>query len=185
MNKSNIELEIVKNVIDMSNLDEKEKEQIKDRSNKIIELFNSIKNLNVSSFPVPPFSKWLNGKIVSAKYGEVEVELIVRPEMANPTGLLHGGMQSAMLDDVIGMTCATLGYSGFLITIDFHVDFLGKAKVGDFVIAKGKIVHDGKTIAHAESELKHKTGELIATASSNLLKTTHKPEYVKKIDESN
>jgi acyl-coenzyme A thioesterase 13 len=166
-------------------LDEKEREKIKERSRRMIELLNSIKDLNVANFPVPPFSKWLNGKIMSAGYGEVEIEMEVRPEMANPTGLLHGGMQSAMLDDVIGMTTATLGYSGFLITIDFHIDFLGKAKVGDLVIAKGKIIHDGKTIAHAESELKHKTGELIATASSNLLKTTHKPEYVKKIDESN
>jgi acyl-coenzyme A thioesterase 13 len=169
----------------MSSLDEKEKEKTKERSKRMIELLNSIKDLNVSSFPVPPFSKWLNGKIISVSYGEVEIELEVRPEMANPTGLLHGGMQSAMLDDVIGMTTATLGYSGFLITIDFHIDFLGKAKVGDFVIAKGKIIHDGKTIAHAESELKLKTGELIATASSNLLKTTHKPEYVKKIDDIN
>ena len=34
--------------------------------------------------------------------------------MANPTGLLHGGMQCALMDDTIGMMTATLGFKRFV-----------------------------------------------------------------------
>ncbi len=92
----------------------------------MINLFNTFIEKSLKDFPVPPFSKWLNGKIIKAQYGVIELEFEVRPEMTNPTGLLHGGMQCALMDDTIGMTTATLGYGGFPISIDFHMDYLGK-----------------------------------------------------------
>lgn len=153
------------------------------RSERMIKLFNSFKNQNVKDFPVPPFSKWLNGKIIKAQYGIIELEFEVRPEMANPTGLLHGGMQCALMDDTIGMTTATLGYDGFPITIDFHVDYLGKVKVDENVRVIGKIVREGKNIIHAIAEIYDSEGKLISTGNSNLLKTGFIPEYVKKADE--
>lgn len=153
------------------------------RSERMIKMFNSFKNQNVKDFPVPPFSKWLNGKIIKAQYGIIELEFEVRPEMANPTGLLHGGMQCALMDDTIGMTTATLGYDGFPITIDFHVDYLGKVKVGENVRVIGKIIREGKNIIHAIAEIYDSEGKLISTGNSNLLKTRFIPEYVKKADE--
>lgn len=153
------------------------------RSERMIKLFNSFKNQNVKDFPVPPFSKWLNGKIIKAQYGIIELEFEVRPEMANPTGLLHGGMQCALMDDTIGMTTATLGYDGFPITIDFHVDYLGKVKIGENVRVIGKIIREGKNIIHAIAEIYDSEGKLISTGNSNLLKTRFIPEYVKKADE--
>lgn len=161
---------------------EREKE-IEKRSERMVSLLNQIKGEDIKDFPVPPFTKWLNGQVISAKKGEVIMEMEVRKEMTNPTGLLHGGMQSAMLDDTIGVTCATLGYKGFLITIDFHADFLGKARVGEKVRVRGLIVRDGKRIVHADAEIMNEKEELIATASSNLIKTTHKPDYVKNLEE--
>jgi len=160
-----------------------EKEKLKKRSEQMIKLFNTFKNKNLKDFPVPPFSKWLDGKIVNAQYGKIELEFEVRPEMANPTGLLHGGMQCALMDDTIGMTTATLGYEGFPISIDFHVDYLGKVKVGEKVRVIGKIIREGKNIIHAVGEIYDLKGNLISTGNSNLLKTRFIPDYIKKADE--
>ena len=99
------------------------------RSNRMLELFNGIQGEDLAQFPVPPFTKWLNGQILKADRGDIQVKFRVRPEMANPTGLLHGGMQSAMMDDVIGMACATLGYEGFLLSINLHVSYLDRKSV--------------------------------------------------------
>jgi acyl-coenzyme A thioesterase 13 len=159
-----------------------EEEKIKERSKKMIDLLNAITDMNLKDFPVPPFTKWLNGKVKHAEYGKVEISLVVRPEMANPTGLVHGGVQSAMLDDIIGMTTATLGLEGFLITVDFHVDFLGKAKVGDIIIASAEFIRIGKNIVNAKATLKDINGNPIALGSANLLRTTYKPDYVKNVD---
>jgi len=157
-------------------------EAIDERSLKMLELFKSIEGKPLEDYPVPPLTKWLNGKIIASDRGDVTVEHVVRPEMANPTGLLHGGMQCAMLDDVIGMMTATLGYKGFLLSIDLNVSYLGKVNVGETVIARGHVARDGRNIVHAEADLKAVDGTLVASASSNLLKTSHVPDFVKQLD---
>jgi len=156
--------------------------EIKKRSEKMINLFRTFKNQELKDFPVPPFTKWANGKIIRAKYGLMELEFEVRPEMANPTNLLHGGLQCALMDDVIGITTATLGYEGFPISIDFHVDYLGKVKVGEKVRVVGKIIREGRNILHAIAEIRDMKDNLISTGNSNLLKTHFVPDYVKKAD---
>ena len=162
----------------MSNIERKREK----RSRRIIKLFNAFIGEEMKDLPVPPFTKWLNGKIVSAEYGRVELEIEVRPEMSNPTGLLHGGMQSAMMDDTLGMTSATLGYEGFPISIDFHIDFLGKVEVGESVRVIGKVVREGRNIIHMSIEILDKNGKLISMGNSNLLKTSFVPDYVKMAD---
>ncbi|MFX0041205.1 MAG: PaaI family thioesterase [Promethearchaeota archaeon] len=162
----------------MSDLDD----DIKKRSEKMIALFNSFKNRDLKDLPVPPFTKWANGKIIKSEYGLMELEFEVRSEMANPTNLLHGGIQCALMDDVIGITTATLGYKGFPISIDFHVDFLGKVKVGEKVRVIAEIIREGKNIIHANAEIRDMKNNLISTGNSNLLKTQFIPEYVKTAD---
>jgi uncharacterized protein (TIGR00369 family) len=112
----------------------------------------------------------------------MELEFEVRPEMANPTNLLHGGIQCALMDDVIGITTATLGNKGFPITIDFHVDYLGKVKVGEKVRVTGEIIREGKNIIHAIAEIRDMNNNLISTGNSNMLKTHFIPKYVKTAD---
>ena len=157
--------------------------RIKKRSERMVNLFNAFKNKNLGNLPVPPFSKFLNGKLIVAKRGEIELEFEVRPEFANPTGLLHGGMECALMDDVIGMTTATLGYEGFLISIDLQVNYLGKAKVGNKVRIKAAIVREGHNVVHAFAQIFDADGNLIATGNSNLLKTHYTPDYVKFVDQ--
>ena len=149
----------------------------------MINLFKTFLGKNLKDFPVPPFTKFLNGKLIKAGYGEIEIEFELRSEMANPTGLLHGGMQCALMDDTIGMMTATLGYKGFPISIDFHVDYLGKVKVGERVRVIGKTIREGRNIIHAIAEIYDMNGNLISTGNSNLLKTHFIPDYIKKAEE--
>ncbi len=158
---------------------EKSKSKSEKRAQKMIELLDASKGVELSKLPVPPITQWLNGKIVEAKRGEVKVQYLVRPEMANPTQLLHGGMHCAFMDDAIGITTATLGYEGFLITIDFHIDYLGKVAVGESVIAHAKIIREGKNIVNAEASLWDLNGNMVSTAKANLLITGHEPDFNK------
>ncbi|MGQ4875598.1 MAG: PaaI family thioesterase [Promethearchaeia archaeon] len=164
-------------------MSEKDNEILK-RSERIIKLFSAVKGINISKFPgsIPPFSKYLNGKIIDVERGKIIVEFDLKEEWANPTGLLHGGMQSAIIDDTIGMCTATLGYEGFLITIDAQYNFLGKIKVGEKALVSAKLVREGKNIIHFFAEIRDLNDNLIATANANLLKTSYKPEYVREID---
>ncbi len=150
-------------------------------SNPIIDFFRSAIGRKLEG--APPFTAWLDGRIVSAEAGAMEVAYRVRPEMANPTGLLHGGVQAAIMDDIIGMTSATLGEKGFMLSIDLHSNYLGKARVGQTVTARARFVRNGRRIAHAVCEIVDEQGAVIARASSNLLKTGFEPDYAKDLDE--
>ena len=158
----------------------------KKRSERMLKIFNTAAKTGVSmeKFPVHKFSKYLNGKIISAKRGEIEVEYHVRDEWANPTGLLHGGMQAAIQDEIIGMTSVTLGYEGTLLTIDMHVNYLGKVEVGETIRVKASMVREGRTILHFFSTIRDKDDILIATANANLLRTQHKIDYIEKLTTS-
>lgn len=162
----------------------KEEKEIMKRSKRVIRLFNAFKGHPISKAPgpIPAFSKWLDGKIMDVKRGKIEVQYDLRPEMANPTGLLHGGMQAAVIDDTIGMASGTLGYEGFLITIDASINFLGKVKVDQSIRVKASMVREGRNIVHFFSQVSDLEGNLIATGNANLLKTKYTPDYVKAID---
>jgi uncharacterized protein (TIGR00369 family) len=148
-------------------------------TNPIVELFRAAVGKPIEG--APPFTAWLDGRILSCGVGEIEMEFVVRPEMANPTGLLHGGMQCAIMDDVVGMTSATLGEEGFMLSIDLHVNFIGRVQVGDKVKARARFLRSGKRIAHAVCEIIDSGGKLISRGDSNLLKTTFVPDYQKNL----
>jgi len=139
--------------------------------NPVLQLFQALIGQEMGA-GAPPFSRWLRGVMREVEEGALTMEFTVRPEMANPVGLLHGGMQCAMIDEVIGMTAATLGRSGFYYSLDLHVDYLEKVKVGEKVIARSRILRQGQQILHAQCDLVDATGKLISRGTSNLLNSS-------------
>ena len=138
-------------------------------SNPIVDFFRSYIGKKLEG--APPLTAWLDGRIVSCNEGEIEVRFITRQEMANPAGMLHGGIQSAIMDDVIGMAAATVTRDGFMVTVNLNTNFIDKIAVGEAVIARARLIRVGQRISHAVCELRNQDGRLISRADSNLLKT--------------
>ena len=139
--------------------------------NPVVQYFKSRIGKEVISEP-PCFTKWLRGVLKEVEEGELTLEFLVRSEMANPVGFLHGGVQNAIIDDVIGMTVATLGDGTFFVSLNLYVDYLGKVKVGEKVIAKARIIRKGSQIINAQCELFDIKGKIISRGTSNLLKSS-------------
>jgi acyl-coenzyme A thioesterase 13 len=116
-----------------------------------------------------PFTRWLNGRLVAVERGTVTMRWVVREEAINAAGILHGGIQAAMLDEVMGTSVATLDLPSFHISIDLNVAFLGRAKLGDTVTGTGRVVREGRRVVYCEGELVDAEGRLMARASSNLI----------------
>lgn len=141
-------------------------------SNPLYKMFESQVG-NVLDQGAPPFTQWLKPKLLSVAPHSFEMEITVRKEMTNPLGLLHGGVQAAMLDEVIGMTVAALDKPNPAVSINLAVDFLGKAKLGDQVVVRSEVVRQGRQIINVTGELRHTDGKLIAKAMSNMLQIVH------------
>ncbi len=114
---------------------------------------------------------WLKGKLIKATHGSVTVAYTVREEMTNPGKILHGGIMSLMLDEVIGASNFLTGNEYLMTSINLSVDFLSPARVGDTVLVTSQLVREGKNINHWQAEIRSEAGKLIAKASSNLITT--------------
>jgi len=121
-----------------------------------------------------PFAHWLNGKVVAVSENALEFSFLVRKEMTNPVGMLHGGVISGMIDDCMGVTFFTLGLEYFYPSINLHVDFFNPAKEGEIVHVKTRVMKQGKTIINIRAEVLNQRNILVATATSNLAKSTYK-----------
>lgn len=44
-----------------------------------------------------PFGQWLNGILREVEEGKLSVDVLVRPEFANPSGMIHGGAYAGHL----------------------------------------------------------------------------------------
>ena len=101
------------------------------------------------------------------------MDVIVRRDMCNPGGILHGGVATGMMDDVIGITVFSMGSQTFYATINLSVDFLFAAKPDEKLSVKSKIVRMGKKIAHAEGEIRNEAGKIVAKCTTNLVATSN------------
>ncbi|MDZ7899565.1 MAG: PaaI family thioesterase [Arcicella sp.] len=143
-------------------------------SNPVLEYLKS--NIGKSALEagtLSPYGRWLNGTLVAVEEGELTVEVIVRKDMCNPGGILHGGVATGMMDDVIGMTVFSMGTQVFYSTVNLSVDFLFGAKPDEKLIVKAKIIRMGKKIAHAEGEIRNEAGQIVAKCTTNLVATSN------------
>lgn len=114
-----------------------------------------------------PVGRWLNGTVRAAKAGEFEANFLVRPDMTNPVGILHGGIMATIMDEAMGIAIYTLDDANFFAAINLVTDFLRSAKLGEVITARAKVVRRGRRIVHAECHVVNASGELLAKGSCN------------------
>jgi len=119
-----------------------------------------------------PYMNWLRPVVISAERGQLSLRYIIRKEMTNPMGTLHGGVTSSIVDDSIGATMFSLNENCFYTTLNLVVDYFAPAREGDIILADTIIVKKGRQLINAQCEIwNEKRTRLIARGYSNLLKT--------------
>jgi len=114
---------------------------------------------------------WLGGTLLEIDLHHIKVAYTIRPDMCNPGKILHGGIASLMLDDVIGMGNFVAGSEYLMTSINLNVDFLSSAQIGEALEVTAKLVRSGSNLNHWEAVIKKESGKIVAKASSNLIKT--------------
>src|SRR5690606_8872224 len=114
---------------------------------------------------------WLRGTRLEIENGFIKVSYTVTPEMCNPARILHGGVASLMIDDVIGMGNYAVGSEYLMTSINLNVDFLSAAQIGEKLDVSAKLVRSGANLNHWDALITKDAGKLVAKASSNMIKT--------------
>ncbi len=139
-------------------------------SNQRLELFKSQIGSKLEKTPSHA-GNWLAGTLLAVDSHHIRVSYTVRADMCNPARILHGGVASLMLDDVIGMGNFVTGSEYLMTSINLNVDFLSAAQIGDNLDVSAKLVRLGSNLNHWEATIKKDSGKIVAKASSNLIKT--------------
>lgn len=120
-------------------------------------------------YALTPIGKSLNATLVSADESGVTLAFVVREEMVNPAGTLHGGYMALMHDETIGMSTIVVSNGRFHATVNLTIDFLAPAQAGDTVTVRAAILRRGRRLTNVQAEMKDSGGTLISHASSNLI----------------
>jgi len=99
---------------------------------------------------------------------KVELGLVVGEPHTNSRGLLHGGLIAALADNAMGLSCDQAMAEGGLasnglVTVSLSVDYLGKARIGDWLAVDTEFVRTGRTLCFAGAQITA-NGEPIARA---------------------
>ena len=85
----------------------------------------------------------------------------------NARGMAHGGLISALADNAMGLSCvlAAGGEAGGAVTASLNVDFLGSAKIGQWLEVTAEPSKVGQTLGFAEARIMA-NGDLVGRASA-------------------
>jgi uncharacterized protein (TIGR00369 family) len=108
----------------------------------------------------PPYYEYLGIQLEEG----ASVSLLSRPELTNSRGAVHGGAVASLLDAALARAIrGTVPPGTGLATIDMSVHFLTPA-VSPSIIAQGKVLRVGGTVAYAEAEAITEEGVVVAHA---------------------
>ena len=111
----------------------------------------------------PLFSRVLPDRVV--------IGFHVREAHTNSRGMLHGGLIAALADNAMGLSCVAVltgegrNPEGGLVTVSMATDFIGAAKLGQWVMVDTQYVKTGRTLCFAQAFVTA-DGEVIARADA-------------------
>lgn len=89
------------------------------------------------------FSQWMGIKILAVSEGYSKISMIVREEMVNGFGIVHGGIPFSMADSAFAFACNNR--NNLSVALDVTISFSKAVKVGDELIAEAKEIHNGRS----------------------------------------
>ena len=114
---------------------------------------------------------WLGITLERIEKGNAVISAMVRKEMTNPYGHIHGGMMSLVIDEAIGWAVVSLDTELHYTSLTLNVDFLYAIKEGKRLRAESKVLRVGKKIINVECHVYDLEGKVLARANSNLIVT--------------
>src|ERR1700720_5058527 len=119
---------------------------------------------------VAPFNKLLGLKVRHRSPERTEAELMVREELCNRRGVLHGGAVMALGDTLGGMTASiSLPDGGRTATIESKTNFFAAVPKGDTAHAVCMPLHRGRTTIVLETRITRGDGKLAAIVTQTQL----------------
>ena len=113
---------------------------------------------------VSPFHTWMGMRVLAVREGEVDLALDAEPHHLNLQGSVHGGVLATLADTAAGLAVRSVIEPGSRhVSINLDVQYLRGAR-GGTVIARGRVLRAGRSVAFADAEVADEEGTVLARA---------------------
>ena len=89
------------------------------------------------------FSQWLDIKVIEVREGYSKIKMVIRKEMLNGFGIVHGGIPFSLADSAFAFACNNR--NNLSVALDVTITFTKAVHVGDELVAEAKEVHNGRS----------------------------------------
>jgi len=117
-----------------------------------------------------PFSVLLGAELTEFEEGKAELSLVIRDELTQNFGFVHGGVLSYLADNCITFSAASV--LGKCVTSEYKINYVRPA-IGETLIARSTVLSSGKRQATCECKvyvLSDKSEKLVAVALGTIIK---------------
>lgn len=96
--------------------------------------------------------------------GDITYHMTILEKHLSSPGTAHGASVAAFMDCVLGLSALSMALTddNLTSTVEFKLNFLRPARLGEELIGHGKIDYKGKSLLISSGEIRLKSGELVA-----------------------
>lgn len=117
-----------------------------------------------------PYSRFLGFCLLELSEGYAKVSVTLRPEHANFLGMTDGGLVMSLADYAFACSCNTFGQAR--VAAQFSTNFISAPSLTGELLAEGRTIHAGKTMALTEISVTDGSGRIIAKATGTAITRT-------------
>lgn len=89
------------------------------------------------------FSQWMGIEVLEIREGYSRIKMLIRNEMVNGFGIVHGGIPFSLADSAFAFACNNR--NNLSVALDVTITFTKAVNVGDVLTAEAKEVHNGRS----------------------------------------
>jgi acyl-CoA thioesterase len=89
------------------------------------------------------FSRWMRVNVIKVSEGYSKIQMVIREEMVNGFGIVHGGIPFSLADSAFAFACNNR--NNLSVALDVTITFTKAVHIGDVLTAEAKEVHNGRS----------------------------------------
>ena len=115
------------------------------------------------------FSQWLGIEVIEIREGYSRIRMLVRAEMINGFGIVHGGVAFSFADSAFAFACNNRNVLS--VALDTSINFTKPVHVGDVLTAEAKEIHNGKSTGLYQVTISNQKEHIVAVFKGTCYRT--------------
>ncbi|WCK53259.1 PaaI family thioesterase [Aneurinibacillus sp. Ricciae_BoGa-3] len=116
-----------------------------------------------------PFWDYIGMKETKIEEAHAELRLDITPELHQRRGSVHGGVLATLIDGAVGSAVrSVLSEEEISPTVELKINYIRPAH-GEYLVAKSKLYHRGKSLAFGQAEIFDSNGDLVAVGTGTFM----------------